>query len=249
MDRYTAYDRFARIYNLHWGEDFTRLALPILDKLILSHLPAGARVLDVCCGTGQLARMLLTRSYAVTGLDGSEAMLRFARENAPAAEFVLADARDFSLPPVCHGAVSTYDSLNHIMSLDELTSAFRGVRAALLPGGRFVFDLNMEEGYRARWRGSFGLVADDHACIVRSSYRPEERIGQFDITMFFLENGWQRSDLTLTQRCYSEAEVRSALETAGFAEVQTYDALRNFELPGGAGRTFFVCCRPIGQST
>ena len=244
MDRYSAYDRFARLYNQHWGGDFPQRALPILDKLILSRLPAAARVLDLCCGTGQLAAMLAARGYAVRGLDGSEAMLRFARENAPAAEFILGDARDFALPPEYHGAVSTYDSLNHILSLDELTSAFQGVHAALLADGRFVFDLNMEEGYKSRWRGSFGIVEGDHVCVVRSSYRPDERIGQMDLTLFFLEDGWQRSDLTLTQRCYAEAEVRAALEAAGFDHIQAHDAQRDLEYPGGSGRAFFVGHKP-----
>ena len=56
MERYSAYDRFARIYNQHWGGDFSQRALPILDKLLLSQLPAGARLIDVGCGTGQLAQ-------------------------------------------------------------------------------------------------------------------------------------------------------------------------------------------------
>jgi uncharacterized protein YndB with AHSA1/START domain len=115
------------------------------------------------------------------------------------------------------------------------------MHAALLPGGRFVFDLNMEEGYQTRWRGSFGIVEADHVVVARSSYRPDERIGQMDFTLFFLEDGWQRTDFTLTQRCYSEAEVTSALAAAGFAEVQMYDAQRDLELAGGVGRTFFVC--------
>lgn len=241
MPGYADYDSFARLYNQYWGADFSERALPIWGRLLLNHLPAGARVLDLCCGTGQLAAALTARGYRVTGLDGSEAMLRYARENAPGAEFVLGDARDFSLPLVYDGAVSAYDSLNHITQLNELIAAFRCVRAALRPGGRFVFDLNMEEGYTARWRGSFGLVGDDHALVARSRYRADERIGEMDLTMFFLEGGgWRRSDLTLTQRCYPEDDVRAALASAGFVEVQALDAQKDLELPGAVGRTFFA---------
>jgi SAM-dependent methyltransferase len=236
--RYSDYDRFAWIYNRYWGADFVQRALPVLDQLLLSELPAGARVLDVGCGTGQLAQALAARGYAVTGLDGSEEMLRFARENAPEAEFILGDARDFSVPPVYHAALSTYDSLNHLLSLEELTAAFRCVHRGLLSGGLFVFDLNMGEGYQARWRGSFGLVADDHACIVRSRYQPDQRLGRMDFTLFVLEDGWRRSDFALTQRCYTEAEVRAALEAAGFAEVRAHDAQPC--LSGEIGRMFFV---------
>jgi SAM-dependent methyltransferase len=241
VERYADYDRFAWIYNRHWGDDFVQRTFPVLEKLFLRRLPAGARILDLCCGTGQLARLLGEHGYTVVGLDGSEEMLRFARVNAPHADFTLGDARHFTLPTPCHGVISTYDSLNHILSLEELTSVFRCVNAALRADSWFMFDLNMEEGYQARWRGSFGIVEDDHVCVVRSRYRPEERRGEIDVTMFFPEAGWRRSDLTLTQRCYAEAEVRAGLAAAGLIDIQTHDAQRDLELPGSVGRTFFVC--------
>ena len=58
----------------------------------ISSLPAG-RVLDVACGTGVLTRYL---KGEVTGLDGSEEMLKIARERVPGATFVQGDA--FSIP-------------------------------------------------------------------------------------------------------------------------------------------------------
>lgn len=243
MTRYSDYDCFAWVYNRHWGHNFTQPVLLMLDQLILPHLPSRARILDLCCGTGQLAQVLTGHGYQVTGLDGSEAMIGFARENAPAAEFIVDDARSFQLPAVYHTVISTFDSLNHIMTLAELTSVFHNVYAALRDGGRFLFDLNMEEGYEICRDDSFSIVEDDHVCIVRTSYHPEERIAQFDTTIFRLEEGWQRSDLTLTQKCYSEPEVRSALETAGFTEIHAY-AWGAEELTSEAERAFFVSRKP-----
>ena len=63
--------------------------------------PQGARILDVCCGTGYLAGLLAARGYRVTGIDASAAMIGFARETAPEAEFSVADAARF------HPAVPT----------------------------------------------------------------------------------------------------------------------------------------------
>ncbi len=184
------YDLFAWFYNKYWGSgpaSFAMRALPILDKLLLSALPPTARVLDLCCGTGQLAHALTVRGFEVMGIDASIEMLRYARTNAPTAEVLLADARAFTLPPVYHGAVSIYDSLNHVISLEDLAKVFYNVEAALVPGGRFLFDLNMDEGYRARWRGSFGFAENDHACVIQSAYDPEDRTGRFDATLFRLE--------------------------------------------------------------
>src|SRR5215210_1417655 len=76
---YSDYDRFAWFYNRYWGPEFSSPALAIYNVLLFPHIPAGCRVLDLCCGTGQIAAGLTERGFQVTGLDGSEAMLRFAR--------------------------------------------------------------------------------------------------------------------------------------------------------------------------
>jgi len=222
--------------------------LPVLEKLVLNAVPCGARVLDLCCGTGQLVHILTEGGFQVTGVDGSEEMLRYARENAPEARFILADARSFSLPNEFHLALSLFDSLNHIMSLEELASAFDNVYQALLPGGLFLFDLNMEEGFAARWRGSFGIAEEDHVCVGRSSYRAEESIGQADFTIFRLVAGaWQRSDVRLVQRCYQEGEVSQALQNAGFQQIRALDAPRDLGWQRDVGRTFFLCQKPGGR--
>ncbi|MFC1932050.1 class I SAM-dependent DNA methyltransferase [Chloroflexota bacterium] len=248
MTSYSDYDRFAWVYNKHWGSEYTQRVLPILENLVLRRLPAKARILDLCCGTGQLARALIALGYRVTGLDGSEEMLHFARENAPAGKFIVADARSFKLPDVYHAVVSTFDSLNHIMTLDELTDVFRNTYDALRKGGLFFFDLNTEEGYKATWHDSFGVVEDNLVCIVRSNYRPEEQTAQFDTTIFYLQGGWQRSDLTLLQKCYSEVEVQAALKTAGFTKTHAYACNEQRgveELTRDAERAFFVCQKPV----
>src|SRR5690349_1767592 len=120
--RYSDYDRFAWIYNRYWGGGFTRQVLPILEKLIFPNIPAEAHLIDVACGSGQLAGALTEKGYRVTGIDGSENLLVFARQNAPNAEFILADARSFAMPARFHAALCHYDSLNHIMTLPELTA-------------------------------------------------------------------------------------------------------------------------------
>lgn len=238
------YDMFAWFYDRYWGSGSTAFALralPALEQLLLRHIPPRSRILDLCCGSGLLSLELTQRGFEVTGIDGSQELLRYARERAPGGEFIHADARAFSLPLVFAAAVSLYDSLNHIMRLDELTRVFRRVHAALQTGGRFVFDLNMEEGYRARWRGSFAIVRDDHVLAARSSFDPETSVGTTTLTMFRLDGGaWRRSDLTLFQRCYREDEVHSALAEAGFDEVATYDAERDLAMTGETGRMFFL---------
>ena len=247
--RFSDYDAFARVYNDHWGPDSARRFWPAVRKLLLKDLPVGARILDLCCGTGQLARILTLLGYRVTGLDGSEGMLHYARINAPEAEFILEDARSFRLPPEHDAVVSTFDSLNHVMNLEELTQVFRNVRACLKEGGVFLFDLNMEDGFRWRWRGSFGVVEEEYVFVVRARFDTEKKLGEMDLTLFSLEdNAWRRSDMKLWQRCYSIEEVRSALEAAEFTDIQTFDALNDLKWEWEIGRTFFRCKKGTRRS-
>lgn len=243
VERYSDYDALAWIYNKYWPQP-QRFWSP-LESLVLEDVPAGGHILDLCCGTGQLAADLVARGFRVTGVDGSSEMLRFARENASEAEFVLSDARNFDFPATFHGAVSQFGSLNHVMNVEELRSVFERVHRSLLPHGRFLFDLNTEEGFLARWTGSFfGHVEEDHAFIAGGTYDPENKIGRFSVTMFFLpDEAWHRSDVVLTQRAYSETEVCEALEAAGFKTPQAFDARDDLGVDE-TGRAFFLAEKP-----
>ena len=97
-------------------------------------------------------------------------MRRYARENAPGAEFIWADARTFSTPRSFHAALLTFESLNYILTLDELRRVYQNVHGAILPGGVFVFDLNLEETYRTQWHKSSVIVEPGHILIVQGGY-------------------------------------------------------------------------------
>ncbi|MEW6555678.1 MAG: class I SAM-dependent methyltransferase [Actinomycetota bacterium] len=241
-DHASDYDDFAWFYNHYWG---TITANPpmsdALDRLLFSHLPSGARILDICCGTGQLAAMLAERGFAVTGIDGSARQLAYARRNAPGCEFIHADARDFELPREYDAAISVYDSLNHIMTLEGLWRCFRSTCNACKPGSQFLFDLNMEEGLLKRWKGSNAQVGEDNAFIMRFSYDRASKIARAETTLFQREEGtWRRSDLSLLQTAYSEEEVTRALLEGGFADVSVHAGLKELGPPMGEGRSFFL---------
>src|SRR5678815_2565685 len=97
---YRDYDAIAHIYDEYWGARLAKLALHCLQKILLPRLSSGARILDLCCGTGQLAALLVQRGYSVTGVDGSPAQIALARTNAPGVEFIVDDARSFQVPDV-----------------------------------------------------------------------------------------------------------------------------------------------------
>ena len=155
---YTA--AFARVYNLRWNA-FARSLAPQIQALyedmsVAQCSPGNKTLLDLCCGNGMLSQHFLQQGYRVIGLDLSDDMLHYARENnaetvqTGQARFVQGDAASFSFDERFGLVVSTYDALNHLPDGEALRSCFRCVSRVLLPGGLFVFDLNTREGLK-RW--------------------------------------------------------------------------------------------------
>jgi SAM-dependent methyltransferase len=205
------------MYNVHWGKQ-SDAHLALIEPLVLQRLPAPARILDLCCGTGQLAHALTRKGYAVVGIDGSEGMLSYARTNAPEARFVLGDAREFRVQDPFDAVLCAFDSLNHLMCESDLADAFNSVADALHPGGLPAFDLNLEVKYLKTWSGEFSVIGEHEVAFVRTSVDLESRCGIFDGTLFYDESdeSWSRHDVRLTQTWYSEGLVERLLAEAGF---------------------------------
>ena len=242
-----AYDAFAWFYDRYWNERFHSRAFPVLERILLKDLAPRARVLDVCCGTGYLARMLAARGYRVTGVDASPGMIRYAARSAPGARFHVADAARFRTRARFDAAVSTFDSLNHILQPEALAAALRNVAAVLVPGGAFVFDMLLEDAYREHWHLDGAIVKDEHVlAIAGDGYDPQTRLATCRLALMRKRNGaWRRSDVTITERFYTPKEVDDRLRAAGFGTIQCYDA-RDLGMDGdiGAGRAWFVAEKP-----
>jgi len=240
------YDDFAWFYNRYWNEEFHSLAFPILERIWLPRVPRKGRILDVCCGTGYLAGLLTARGYRVTGIDASAEMIALARQNVPGAAFHVADASRFRVLGKFDGAVSTFDSLNHILVEEELRAAFQRTAAALKPGAPFAFDMLLESAYQTDWADAFSVVRDDHVLVLSGSgFDFSTRLAQCRITMFRLLDGvWTRSDVEVRERCYTTKEIDAALSLAGF-EGTTFCYAGDMGMSGqlGHGRTFVITTR------
>ena len=88
-------------------DDYQRLALDsviVSEKLCASlAIPAGARVLDIGCGTGHTAIAAARRRAVVTGIDINErslarARLRAEAEGLDSIEFMTVDAASMPFP-------------------------------------------------------------------------------------------------------------------------------------------------------
>jgi demethylmenaquinone methyltransferase/2-methoxy-6-polyprenyl-1,4-benzoquinol methylase len=95
----------------------------------------GDRVLDACCGTGDLALAALEAGGRVTGVDFSERMLERARAKSEAVEWVQGDALALPFADASFEAATVGFG---VRNLDDLERGLRELRRVLVPGGRLA---------------------------------------------------------------------------------------------------------------
>jgi len=95
----------------------------------------GDRVLDACCGTGDLAGAAQEVGGTVTGLDFSERMLERARRKSGQVEWVQGDALAL---PFSDGSFDAATVGFGVRNLDELEGGLVELRRVLRPGGRLA---------------------------------------------------------------------------------------------------------------
>ncbi|MBS9404412.1 methyltransferase domain-containing protein [Halomonas sp. TRM85114] len=104
-----------------------------------AHIQTGQRVLDVACGTGVLARGVLSRTGKaefVTGLDPNAGMLEVARQLAPGVEWQQGLAESLPFPDATFDVVVSQFGL---MFFHDRSEAIREALRVLKPGGRMAF--------------------------------------------------------------------------------------------------------------
>jgi SAM-dependent methyltransferase len=244
---------FARVYNKRWIS-FARQVAPLLLEFYVGTPLAETdhRVLDLCCGTGQLAVYFLERGYRVMGLDLSAAMLSYARENAQRfiasgqAHFVQADATDFTLEERFGLVVSTFDAINHLPDLQALQKCFACVAA--VTDGYFVFDLNTRSGLR-RWNSIEVDDSREDMTIVNH--------GIFDISgerawmkvTGFVRNAdglYERFEQTAYNTVFAMDAVKATLLASGWQKVyfaRIQDLKTPLADPEAEGRVFVVASK------
>ena len=138
------FDRIAPVYDA-----MNRLMTVGLDGRWRSDTAAavvepGDRVLDSCCGTGDLALACLRAGGRVTGLDFSERMLERARRKSGEIEWVRGDALEL---PFEDGAFDAATVGFGVRNLADLEAGLAELRRVLRPGGRLgVLEITRPRG-------------------------------------------------------------------------------------------------------
>lgn len=191
------------------AQGYVEHVLSYVDR-ILEDLPAGARVLDLGCGTSEpIAKYIVERGLRVTGVDESSEMLKFARQTVPEAELIHADIVTVELTDIFDAAVA-WDSMFHVERKHhaaiyrKLSNALRaGARLLLSVGGSAPAEDDSVEGFTSEMYGQ---------TFYYSGFAPEVARKLIEASGFEIEL-WEVDDPT--SRGHIAVIARKLVATAG----------------------------------
>ncbi len=127
------FDRIAPVYDV-----MNRVMTAGLDRrwrriTVEETVRDGDRVLDACCGTGDLAIAARGRASSVVGLDFAEQMLERARRKAPGLEWVRGDLLAL---PFQDGSFDAATVGFGVRNVEDLEAGMRELRRVVREGGR-----------------------------------------------------------------------------------------------------------------
>lgn len=220
-------------------------------------------VLDLACGTGSMTLELARRGYDMIGIDGSEHMLSeaFSRSiDTPGILWLCQDMRSFELYGTVGAVTCCLDSINYLLSEEELLSCFSLVHNYLDPNGIFLFDVNTPYKFKNVYGVNAYILEDDLVfdegteeeeripvfCGWQNTYHSENGICEFDLSIFegLPDGTYRRSDEHQSERCYDEDTLRRLLASAGFDLLGIW-ADYNFSLPNETTERWYIAARAI----
>lgn len=229
----------AWVHHSGYGHHVELTRAGILRLLQQRGLARAARVLDVGCGSGLLAQVLIEAGYEAVGVDASPAMIELARTVAPAARFDVVRLPTAAAPdtwgglPRADAIVSTGHVLNYLDSRDDIAAALGEMARALRPGGLLAIDLMTDRYPQARDIGQpHCRVHDDWAIFTRFS-RPLPHCFDRNITVFRRQGEtWRRSDEHHRNVTFEAEAALRVLADQGL-EARLQDGFGDESLPEG----------------
>lgn len=248
------YDQFASIYQ---RGPYVRFSQGLAESVLPDYLKdLGIKptdLLDIACGEGSFAVAMSKQGYNVTGIDQSHRMIALAKERArdekETVNFLVEDMRSIPYAGVFDLCTCFFDSLNYMLSVNDLLEAFQNAYKALRPGGFFIFDMNTIYGLAVDWMREETYIqneADDFMEIHRQSFDYENQIATMEITIFKKRRSlWERIDETHRERGYPIADIQFLINQTGFEIAGMYGSLsKRTDVQTTSPRVWFAVRKP-----
>jgi len=213
-----AFAGIANYYDAIMGHvDYDRWAL--IASELANLLPPHFNHLDVACGTGHLMEILQDAGWNSIGLDLSASMARTAAQSLRTPRIAVADMRALPIRESVNYITCLFDSVNFLLTENDVRSAMNAFAGALTDGGVLYFDTVTErmivdhfadqkwteqnQGFQTTWDSKF------------------DRAAGLSVTEITVSHGER---CTVREQVYAPSVIDDAIAGAGLALLGAFDA-------------------------
>lgn len=247
MEReYDIYGGFATVYDLFMDNIPYDDWFQYVKKLLGQKGVDGGIVVELACGTGEMAKRLCGAGYDVIGVDLSEEMLAVAREKCgDGVLFLHQDIRKLDLYGSAAAMVCVCDGMNYICKEEELQQVFEKAYLFLEEQGVLIFDMKTEYYYK-EILGNRTLAdnRENASYIWENAYDENEKLNEYLLTIYELADDerdlFVRTDELHRQKAYDVETVCRCLKNQGFESVEVLEAFTEKEPDGNSERIYFI---------
>ena len=232
MNNAQGYGAIAHIYDIFNGDVDYESWADFAEECFERFLPEKPElVLDLACGTGTMTRSLAVRGYDMIGVDGSEDMLSEAYikgddEGISGILYLCQDMRSFELYGTVGATVCCLDSINYLLSEEDVEKTFSLVHNYSDPDGLFMFDVNSPYKFSNIYGDNAYILEGEREsdgsaifCGWQNHYDEKSGVCDFYLSLFEQisdEETYRRSEEHQRERCYTLDALKKLLEKTGF---------------------------------
>lgn len=248
------YDSFAYVYDVFMEGTPYEKWTDNIERLFKKYKTEPKLILELGCGTGNITVPMAKRGFEMIGVDLSVDMLNEARSKTIAENldilYINQDMRAFELYGSVDACISLCDSMNYILSDEDIKKVFCLVKNYLNPGGYFIFDLNTEYMFELMDKqASFGEARERSAFVCETRYNKRTRLMEYSVDVFkdTKKNGsYARFSETHYERAYALDEISKLISACWLKFAGVFDADTLKEPTEVSKRVYIVCVREDG---
>lgn len=211
----------------------------------------GAKILELCCGTGRLTIPIAKEGHAICGIDNSTSMLKQAKAKAVEAgleiEFIEADIRTLDLPEKYDLIFIPFNSIHHLYQNEDLFKVFDTVKKHLKNDGLFLLDCyNPNIHYIVEGEKGLNEIAtyttiDGRKVVIKQTMQYETKTQINRIEWHYYINDHFDSIQNLDMRMFFPQELDCYLELNGFNIIHKFGNFEEEIFTNHSEKQLFVC--------
>lgn len=237
-----SYENFAYYYDSLMDEQFYDDYFQFIN-----HHADFKSVLELGCGTGEIALRLAQNDKEIYATDLSKDMLEVARLKAINANVNLmlgrVDMTDFKTDRAVDLIICLCDSINYVLSKKKVRQTFKNVYESLKYNGTFIFDANSLYKIEEVLDGYFEEEDEEDFYFKWAVKKTAPGKVEHLVEIIDKDNNEHIKEFH-HQQTYSINEYLSMLEQAGFNEIEYYGEFEEYHQE--SQRIIFVCHKRRG---